>query len=172
MFLNQLIEFYLNNTINRRPLTPHIMSCYTHKMAIVSWPTSLHPMYMLSSWKVLLVRTILRAHSRKLFVFSTLFTSNIRNWIRNLRHQVCLWTPLILTHPVLSLALPPSVRHSHHPSPLHSFIPGLKPSFSANPSHRGFPFLLRDGLNGSTELFTDTSYHIRFLLFSFSVSTF
>jgi len=26
----------------------------------------------------------------------------------------------------------------------HSFIPGLKPSFSANPSHRSLPFLLLD----------------------------
>jgi len=26
------------------------------------------------------------------------------------------------------------------PSPHHSFIPGLKPSFSANPSHRYLPF--------------------------------
>ena len=35
--------------VNPRPLTPHIMTCYTHKMAIVRWPqfvvTSLHPMY-------------------------------------------------------------------------------------------------------------------------------
>ena len=30
------------------------------------------------------------------------------------------------------------------PSPPHSFIPGLKPSFSASPSHRSLPFLLRD----------------------------
>jgi len=30
-----LIQFYLNNVINLRPLTPHIMSYYTHKMAIV-----------------------------------------------------------------------------------------------------------------------------------------
>ena len=28
-------------------------------------------------------------------------------------------------------------------SPPHSFIPGLKPSFSANPSHRSLPFLLQ-----------------------------
>ena len=28
------------------------------------------------------------------------------------------------------------------PSPPHSFIPGLKPSFSANLSHRSLPFLL------------------------------
>ena len=52
---------------------------------------------------------------------------------------------------VLSVALPPSVpstRHSHHPSPLHSFIPGLKPSFSANPSYRSFPFLFQDCQHG------------------------
>jgi len=29
------------------------------------------------------------------------------------------------------------------PSPPHSFIPGLKPSFSANPSHHNLPFLLQ-----------------------------
>jgi len=37
-----------------------------------------------------------------------------------------------------------STHQSHHPSPLHSFIPGLKPSFSANPSHRSLLFLLQD----------------------------
>ena len=31
--LNQQIHFYLNNTINLRPLTPQIILCYTHKMA-------------------------------------------------------------------------------------------------------------------------------------------
>ena len=30
------------------------------------------------------------------------------------------------------------------PSHPHSFIPDLKPSFPANPSHRSLPFLLRD----------------------------
>jgi len=29
-------------------------------------------------------------------------------------------------------------------SPPHSFIPGLKPSFPANPSHRSLPFLHQD----------------------------
>jgi len=38
ILINQRIECYLNNTINLRHLTPHIMWCYTHKMAIVSWP--------------------------------------------------------------------------------------------------------------------------------------
>ena len=62
-------------------------------------------------------------------------------------------------------------KHSTHiiPSPLHSFIPGLKPSFSANPSNGSLPFLLRDWLHGFPELFTDTSEQIRSLLFSFSV---
>ena len=31
-----VIQFYLNNAINLRHLTQHIMFCYTHKMAIVS----------------------------------------------------------------------------------------------------------------------------------------
>jgi len=30
------------------------------------------------------------------------------------------------------------------PSLPHSFIPDLKPSFSANPLHRSLPFLLQD----------------------------
>jgi len=48
---------------------------------------------------------------------------------------------------VLGVALPPSVpstHHSHHPSPLHFFTPGLKLSFSANFSHHSLPFLLPD----------------------------
>ena len=36
IFINQRIECNLKNTISLRPLTPHIMPCYTHKMAIVS----------------------------------------------------------------------------------------------------------------------------------------
>ena len=36
IFLNELIK--LINTVNLRPLTPHIMPCYTHKMAAkTSW---------------------------------------------------------------------------------------------------------------------------------------
>jgi len=38
----------------------------------------------------------------------------------------------------------PLAHHSHHPSPPHSFIPGLKLSFSANPSQHNLPFLLHD----------------------------
>jgi len=64
-------------------------------------------------------------------------------------------------------------KSSSIPSPPHSFIPGLKPSFSANPSHRSLSFS-SPGLTTrvARRLFTDTSDHIRFLLFSFSVSTF
>ena len=48
------------------------------------------------------------------------------------------------------------------------FIPGLKRPFSANLSHRSFP---SSGLTVDSPdcLVTDTSEHIRFLLFSFSV---
>ena len=38
IFVNQRIECYLKSMINLRPLTPHIMPCYSHKMTIVSWP--------------------------------------------------------------------------------------------------------------------------------------
>ena len=41
IFWNKLIELYLNNMINLRHLTRPTMSCYTHKMAIVSWPQTL-----------------------------------------------------------------------------------------------------------------------------------
>ena len=37
IFINQRIECNLHNAINLRLLTQHIMPCYTHKMAIVSW---------------------------------------------------------------------------------------------------------------------------------------
>jgi len=33
IFVNQKVDFYFNNMINLRPLTPHIRPCYTHKMA-------------------------------------------------------------------------------------------------------------------------------------------
>jgi len=35
-FVNELIQFYVNNSMNIRLLTPHIMPSYTHNMAIVS----------------------------------------------------------------------------------------------------------------------------------------
>jgi len=54
IFLNQLIQFYLNNTTYLRHLTQRIILCYTHKMAIVyrdhiDSVTSLHPMYTVLS---------------------------------------------------------------------------------------------------------------------------
>jgi len=55
------------------------------------------------------------------------------------------------------------------PSPAHSFIPGLKPSLSANPSHHSFSFS-SSGLTTWKLTFTATSEHIRFFTFySFSV---
>ena len=78
-----------------------------------------------------------------------------------------------VAHPVLSVTLPPSVpstHHSHHPSPLHSFIPSLKPFFlQILPFVAFLQFLLQDWFPGFPGQFIDTSEHIRFLLFSFSV---
>ena len=56
------------------------------------------------------------------------------------------------------------------PSPTHSFIPGLKPSFSANPSHCSPSFLLlKYLLRGFPGLFINISEHICFLLLVFYV---
>jgi len=33
IFVNRRIQFHLNNTINLRRLTSHMIWCYTHKMA-------------------------------------------------------------------------------------------------------------------------------------------
>jgi len=57
-------------------------------------------------------------------------------------------------------------------SPHHSFIPGLKPPFSANPSHCSLPCLFPDWLHGFPGLFTDTSEHIRFYCLVSLFSTF
>ena len=78
----------------------------------------------------------------------------------------------ILTHLVLCMELFPSVPstyHCHNPSPplLRS---RLKPSFYANSSHLFVSLLvLQDCLHGFPGLFTDTSQHTRFLLFTFSI---
>ena len=54
------------------------------------------------------------------------------------------------------------------PSPTHSFFPGLKHSFSANPSHCSPSFLLLKYLiRGFPGLFTVISEHICFLLLFF-----
>ena len=57
--------------------------------------------------------------------------------------------------------------HRRRP-PTHSFTPGLKPSFSANPSHCSPSFLLlKYLLHGFPGLFTVISEHICFLLLVF-----
>jgi len=60
------------------------------------------------------------------------------------------------------------------PSPTHSFIPGLKPSFSANPSHRSLSVSSSGLTTWIPKTFTVTSHkHIRFyfLVFCFTLFT-
>jgi len=71
---------------------------------------------------------------------------------------------MLLTFILIIISIPSPLTH---PLPLHSFIPGLKPSFSTGLSHRSLPFLLQDWLRGFPGLFTDTSEHIRFFSFYF-----
>ena len=57
------------------------------------------------------------------------------------------------------------------PSPPHSFIPDLKPPFSANPPHRSLPFFFRtDYMDSPDCLLLHLSISV-LLLFSFSVFT-
>jgi len=59
------------------------------------------------------------------------------------------------------------------PSPAHSFIPGLKPSFSANPSHRSLSFSSSGLIAWIPQTFTvTTSEHIRFYFLDFLFYTF
>jgi len=92
-----------------------------------------------------------------------------------LTHRV-LWVALY-TVPLIGLgkseySTGPSTHHSHHPSPAHSFIPGLKPSFSVNPSHRSLPFFFGTDCMDSRDclpIFLSISVIIwkKFPLFSF-----
>jgi len=63
------------------------------------------------------------------------FWVSLGGWELNTVEQKCFFPN---NEAVLWMALPPSVpstHHSHQPSPLYSFTPGLKLSFSANLSH-------------------------------------
>jgi len=51
------------------------------------------------------------------------------------------------------------------PSPTHFFIPGLKPSFAANPSHCSLSFSFSGLTTWIPQTFTVTSEHIRFYFF-------
>ena len=62
----------------------------------------------------------------------------------------------ILRHPVLWVALPPSVtstHHFHHPLPLHSSTPDLKPFFLQIPPTAAFLFLLQDWLHDPPDFY-------------------
>ena len=58
------------------------------------------------------------------------------------------------------------------PSPTLSFIPGLKPFFSANPSHRSLSFSSLGLTTWIPQTFTVTSEHIRFYFLVFLFYTF
>ena len=54
------------------------------------------------------------------------------------------------------------------PSPTHSFTPGLKPSFSANPFHRSLSFSSSGFTIWIPQTVSVTAEHILLLLFTFS----
>jgi len=66
------------------------------------------------------------------------------------KQQVSSFMPLTVIHIIISF-----------PSPTLSFIPDVKPSFSANPSHCSLSFFSRTDYM-TPQTFTVTSEHIRF----------
>ena len=56
--------------------------------------------------------------------------------------------------------------HRHQPLTPHPFIPGLKPTFSANPSHRSLPFFFRTDYINSPDFYC-YFWAYPFLLISF-----
>ena len=66
---------------------------------------------------------------------------------------------MLLTFRLITIIIPP---------PVHSFISGLKPSFSANPTHRTFLVFFRTDSTDSTDCLPTLLLSISvFLLFSF-----
>jgi len=62
--MNQRIECYLNNTMNLRPLAPHIMPCYTQngdRIVAIDSVTSLDPMY---TWSEVTSHNLWSRHNR------------------------------------------------------------------------------------------------------------
>ena len=83
------------------------------------------------------------------------------------RRFSAVWTKMAKTDDGYALSCSSTDKHihSHHPSPHHSLIPGLKPSFSANPSHRiAFFFYSRTDSTASSNCLS--------ILLSISVLTF
>jgi len=76
---------------------------------------------------------------------------------------------LLILHATNALhtATPKSARNGFfHPSPLHYFTPGSKPTFSTNPFHRRF--LLPTGLPHDNGTGPDRTYHAHHFIFSFA----
>jgi len=87
------------------------------------------------------------------------------------KSTISLYLRLLLVASLLILGYNATHRLISFPSPTHSFIPRLKPSFSANPSHRSLSFSSSELTTWIPQTFTVTSKHIRFyfLVFRFTL---
>jgi len=108
-----------------------------------------------------------RPHTRK-----RLFTA-LQNTSRKKVYMACQTASLLMTEHLTVESYTVIICQQSYllfgiPSPTHFFILGLKPSFSANPSHRcpSF-FLLQNSLHRFPRFFTVISEHICFYFFNF-----
>jgi len=137
--------------------TEYKLLSLTYKVFTTTQPSYLHnlitvqpPRITCSSSLVTLARpstsSCLRITDRSFQHASSRLWNQLLASLRQVPVNHALISP-ILPHPVLWVALPPSVpftHHFHHPSHLHSFTPRLKPSSSANPFHCSLPFFRTD----------------------------
>ena len=139
----------VHNSVTAHSSSCRVISAITPRMssAWVRYNTTL-----LTSWRR---RRRLSCYSNTSSRYATAERATCTNPLRSAHYYV-------LTESQLTF-IPIIIISSSIPWP--SFIPRLKSSFSANPFHRSLPFLLQDWLHRFSGLFTDTSEHIRFLLF-------
>ena len=117
-------------------------------------------------------QAIILCHCSVLVAFDNLQYTNVMmmvmmNWRKAVRRGRPAHTTYIQSHTVF-ICQQSYLLLFGIPSPAHSFFPGFKPSFSANPSHGSPSFLLlKYLLRGFPGLFTVISEHICFLLLVF-----
>ena len=96
-----------------------------------------------------------------------------RHYLRDLSQKLSNWAQLHATNLIRSFMLLTVILIIiSFPSPTHSFSPGLKPSFYANPSHRSLSFSSSGLTTWIPQTFTVTSEHIRFYFLVFLFYTF
>ena len=146
--ITSILQLAKNNRVHwiQAPFT-YLQSSYNLLICITSSLFSCLAAPALHFWLHSLVHLHLLLDKEQIIPSSMLpLVSGINSRLVSINNALI--SPILIHLRVALLPLVSSTHHSHHPPPLHSFIPGLKPYFSANASHHSLPFLLQDWLHG------------------------